>query len=403
MDNVTHALAGCLLAAAAAGSIERQQGAPATVVRRASVIIGVLTAELPDADLFYSGASLGMGKLGYLLHHRGHTHTVVFAMASAIVVWAIALGLRRELRAPPIARVLLALSIAASLSHVALDYTNSYGVHPWWPIDNRWLYGDAVFIVEPWFWIVALPPLVFIARGAFARVVFGLLLLIILGATWTVEMVGREVALMLTTGALVWSLITRAVPPARRVRIALGAWLGLEVIFFLGAASGRATVERTAGTAVRDVVLSPFPGNPFCLSALVVTVDGGAYAVTGATVAPFPALRDAAACGPSMRSIRNGDRAHRADSPAIQWGSSWSGRLDELRALAAGSCEVSAALRFMRVPSWGRMENGDVLLFDMRYGEGGFASIVARTGAPCPGPVPPWEWPRSDVLGEANR
>ena len=45
------------------------------------------------------------------------------------------------------------------------------------------------------------------------------------------------------------------------------------------------------------------------------------------------------------------------------------------------------------------MPNGDVALFDMRYGEGGFASIVTRAAAPCPGPVPPWEWPRSDVLG----
>jgi inner membrane protein len=284
---------------------------------------------------------------------------------------------------------------------VALDYTNSYGVHPWWPIDNRWLYGDAVFIVEPWFWIVALPPLFFIARGAFARGVFGLLLLAILGAAWRVEMVGREVAIVLTLGALLWALIIRAVPPSRRVVTGLGAWLGLEAMFFLGAASGRQAVERAAGTTVRDVVLSPFPGNPFCLSALVVTVDGGRYAVMGATVAPLPALRSAAACGPSMRSVRNGNRVHRAHSPAIQWGGSWNGPLDDLRALAASNCEVSAGLRFMRVPGWRRLENGDVLLFDLRYGEEGFASIVAHPGASCPGPVPPWEWPRSDVLGEA--
>ena len=401
MDNITHALAGCLLAAAAVQSVERRQGASPTGVRRASVIIGVLTAELPDADLFYSGASLGMGKLGYLLHHRGHTHTVLFAIVSAIVVWAIALGLRRELRVSHTARVLLALSVVASLSHIALDYTNSYGVHPWWPIDNRWLYGDAVFIVEPWFWIVALPPLFFIARGAFARLVFGLLLLVILGAAWRVQMVGRDVALVLTMGALVWALIVRVVPPSGRVATALSVWLGLEVMFFLGAARGRQTIERAAGTTVRDVVLSPFPGNPLCLSALVVNVDGGTYAVTGATVAPLPALHNATACGVSMRSVRNGDRANRADSPAIQWGNSWGGAVDELRALASSNCEVSAALRFMRVPIWRRLENGDVLLFDMRYGEGGFASIVAQAGAPCPGGVPPWEWPRSDVLGEA--
>jgi inner membrane protein len=163
MDNVTHALAGCLVAAAAVQSTERRDGALSPAFRWGAYTLGVVTAELPDADLFYSGAWTGMGKLGYLLHHRGHTHTVLFAIASALVVWGLALALRRDLRAARPARVLLMLSLIGSLSHVALDYTNSYGVHPWWPVDNRWVYGDAVFIIEPWFWIIALAPLFFIS------------------------------------------------------------------------------------------------------------------------------------------------------------------------------------------------------------------------------------------------
>jgi inner membrane protein len=38
-------------------------------------------------------------------------------------------------------------------SHVFLDYLNNYGVRLLNPIDWRWLYGDAVFIVDPWLWI----------------------------------------------------------------------------------------------------------------------------------------------------------------------------------------------------------------------------------------------------------
>ncbi|WP_370466973.1 metal-dependent hydrolase, partial [Salmonella enterica] len=47
---------------------------------------------------------------------------------------------------------LAAIACLATLLHIALDFTNSYGVHPFWPFDNRWYYGDAVFIVEPLFW-----------------------------------------------------------------------------------------------------------------------------------------------------------------------------------------------------------------------------------------------------------
>ena len=41
----------------------------------------------------------------------------------------------------------LVLAWLAVLSHILLDYTNNYGVHPYWPFDNRWIYGDSVFIV----------------------------------------------------------------------------------------------------------------------------------------------------------------------------------------------------------------------------------------------------------------
>lgn len=400
MDNVTHALAGCLLAAAAVHSVERREGATSSWFRRTAVIIGVVTAELPDADIFYSGAWLGMGKLGYLLHHRGHTHTVLFAMGSALLVWALALALRREFRAPQLARPLLLLSLVGSLSHVALDYTNSYGVHPWWPVDNRWIYGDAVFIVEPWLWIVALPPLLLAARGVFARVLFGLLLVVILAAAWRVDLVGPGMATVLTIGAVLWTAIVRAVPASRRVALGLAAWLGLEAMFFAASAAARRAVVRDVGPSLRDVVLSASPGNPLCLSALVVTEDGGIYRAMRATVAPVPGWRDAASCRPFARWQGGGESGERADSPAIHWGATWSAPIAELRELAATNCEVAAALRFIRVPIWRRTGQGDIELSDLRYGEGegSFASLVVRAGSPCPRPVPGWEWPRSDLL-----
>jgi inner membrane protein len=38
-------------------------------------------------------------------------------------------------------------------SHVFLDYLNTYGVRLLSPLDWRWFYGDAVFIVDPVLWL----------------------------------------------------------------------------------------------------------------------------------------------------------------------------------------------------------------------------------------------------------
>ena len=401
MDNVTHALAGALLAGATVQHLARRVGPQSPAIRRAAVAIGVLTAELPDVDLFWSGPSLGMGKLAYLLHHRGHTHTVVFAVAAAVAVWGIALAIRRDLRGP-VARPVLLLALAGTLSHVALDYTNSYGVHPWWPVDNRWVYGDAVFIVEPWLWIVALPPL-FFASGAVARVAWALLLAVILGAAWRVDMVGNDVALVLTAGAVAWAVLVGMVRAERRIPMGFVAWLGIEVVFFASSVVGRRVIEREAGPSLVDAALSPAPGNPLCISAVVVSLDGETYRARMASVAPVPLLRGVDSCRGRGEGVARDTAPRDGGAGRVRWGAEWSAPIAELRALAAANCEVSAALRFIRVPAWRRLNGGDVELYDLRYGEGSFASIVAAAEpARCPAPLPPWQWPRHDVLGMAG-
>src|SRR5262249_11435316 len=58
-------------------------------------------------------------------------------------------------------------------SHIGLDSLNSYGVHPFWPVDNHWYYGDSVFIAEPWFWLTLSPVLYCAATGKLAKLFFG--------------------------------------------------------------------------------------------------------------------------------------------------------------------------------------------------------------------------------------
>ena len=48
----------------------------------------------------------------------------------------------------------LLLSFIAILSHPILDTLNTYGVRWFMPFSGRWFYGDTLFIVDPWVWLV---------------------------------------------------------------------------------------------------------------------------------------------------------------------------------------------------------------------------------------------------------
>jgi len=405
MDNITHALAGALIAA---GSIAMhdpralRRGRPAFSggARTAATIAGVVAAELPDADLLYAGANMGMGKLGYLLHHRGHTHSVLFALLAGALVWGVTLAFRRELREPGARGTLLAIALAGTLSHLALDFTNSYGIHPFWPVVNRWFYGDAVFIVEPWLFVIAIPALVLLTSSRITRGILSLLLAAMLIAAWSIGAVDRGVAIALTLGAVAWSHTMWSAHASRRAPYALLAWLGVEVAFFAASSAARRTVRDVVGAeAYRDAVLTPAVGDPFCVNAIVVELDATIYRASAATVATVPGVRSAARCA---RGAGTGPSA-RAGTPALRWGGQFSAPVRALRELVATNCEIAAAMQFIRVPVWRRAAGDSVEFADLRYrdGGGGFATIMtARTPARCPDRVPGWVPPRSDLLGE---
>lgn len=408
MDNVTHALAGCLLAAATVTVVERRGVQLPRSFRVIASVVGIITAELPDADLVYAGSSLGMGKLGYLLHHRGHTHTVVFAVASALLVWLAVLAFQRQTRAAPFRNALLMLALLGTASHLALDYTNNYGVHPFWPVVDRWFYGDAVFIVEPWLWIVALPPLFLFYRGRVPRSLLGLLLLIILLAAWLLEMVGGGVAAVLTAATVIWTQGLRIARAERRVGYAVVAWLAVETIFGVASAQARNAVEKSAGkTTFRDVSLTPLIGNPLCYRALVVEVDGPTYRVTSAMVAPFTRVRSASACSSqgddnfSNRAAFGPALSAHVSDEDVRWANEWSAPLADLTDIVRTRCEAAAAMEFIRVPLWSELKNGDIEISDARFGTGAraFASVTASARpAQCPRFLPGWTPPREDLL-----
>ena len=49
---------------------------------------------------------------------------------------------------------LLVLSYLACLTHPFLDWLNNYGMRWWMPFKGTWYYGDSVFIMDPWLWLL---------------------------------------------------------------------------------------------------------------------------------------------------------------------------------------------------------------------------------------------------------
>jgi len=152
MENLAHTLCGALLAKTRLGRMS-----PLAPV---ALLIG---ANLPDADLVASlfGGDDATRKASYLLHHRGITHSLLGIAVEALLLGAAIRWIeRREMgddgrRAPPRPwRCHLLPALAALLTHPLLDLLNDYGVRPWLPFSDARFFGDLVFIVDPWLWLL---------------------------------------------------------------------------------------------------------------------------------------------------------------------------------------------------------------------------------------------------------
>jgi inner membrane protein len=111
-----------------------------------------LAAEAPDLDVLGNFKDPVFG----FAHHRGFTHSFLglFFVCSLVVgvvylVWRLR---GRKVKNPDLpARwgLLFCCAYLAGLTHILLDFTNNYGVRPFWPFSERWYSWDIVFIVEP--------------------------------------------------------------------------------------------------------------------------------------------------------------------------------------------------------------------------------------------------------------
>ena len=141
MDNVCHSLMGAALGKA--GLARRTTLGMSTLV---------IANNLPDIDVgVFATNTLVMS------FRRGWTHGV---LAQALLPLALAgtmlaydrLVVQRRGRPPSPAKVseLALLAYIGVLAHVFMDFLNSYGVRLLMPFSERWFYGDALYIIDPW-------------------------------------------------------------------------------------------------------------------------------------------------------------------------------------------------------------------------------------------------------------
>lgn len=251
MEPVTHLLTGACLARAGFN----RKTAYATLAM-------IVAAEAPDLDMLWSLR----GPVAGLQHHRGWTHSLIgvpieaTAVVGAVWLWH-RWKLKRELAAPTEAAVkssprrlkqeplpvrwglLYGFALIAMLSHLLLDWSNNYGLRPFFPFNPRWYAGSFVFIFEPVMFALLL-------IGLIAPSLFGLI-----GSE-----LGARRERFRGRGWAIFALVAIAL---------LWSWRGWE----------RVSAERLAlsgdygGVEILRSSVSPYPVTPYTWHAVIETAD----------------------------------------------------------------------------------------------------------------------------------
>jgi inner membrane protein len=320
----------------------------------------LLAANAPDIDVF----TMFLGRDFSLGARRGWTHGVlalaVLPVALAGLVWLLA-RMRAPhggAEAPPAFVPLLGLSAIGVLTHPLLDWLNTYGIRLLMPFDERWFYGDGLFIVDPWVWLLAATPAVLASSARWpSRLAW------ILGgaiATWIV--VGPGLAAWSTRAAwlvglggisvLAWSRRPRV---RHRFAVACLAAVALyAAAMVMGSRVAAGQAERwlaSRGVEVVTAMAGPVAGNPFAREIIASSGDRYHFVL-------IDWLSD--------RPIRLSD-----DSVPI-------GEVDAIVRAALVAPDIQGTRRWLRLPSYTVERDADgyrVTVRDMRFARRAVAGL----------------------------
>ena len=385
-------------------------GLPAETRRGMLITLTTVGGNLPDIDLVLTYRGFVRDKLGYLLEHRGYTHTVLGCLILATLICVVA-EVWAKYRRLPMTRTdhltLVAIAVFSTLLHLGMDALNSYGVHPLWPFYNGWIYGDSIFIVEPLYWLAA-APLFFVAKSIAARSVVATAVLagvagsILMSPSWLWLLL-----LALLTGGLLFVGSRYTASTA-----ALASAIATICVTALLAVAGRVAAQDINSVAARDFpgdriidhVLSPIPTNPFCWDVLLLATQGERYIARHGMLSEAPGLVTAESCSTKLVSkdaTAPMTAVRTPESADTLWFGEFSMPVSRLANLTANNCKAAALMQFVRAPFVVERKSGWVigdLRFDRERGLGlAEIEVSATQVSDCP-PAAPWLPPRGALL-----
>ena len=381
MDNLTHSLVG--LAASKAGLEKLSPGA---------TVLCILAANVPDADI----VTVVGGRWNYLHHHRGITHSIfgalLLAVALPIVFYYGARLIARIRGRQPVVRLkgLMIASLLVTATHPFMDWTNNYGIRPFLPWSSQWFYGDFIFIVDPFLWMI-LGGACFLLTSK-SKLQLSLWFLLALLFSYLVLVQRGLDHLMVLRGiwfiVLIVLLVSFKLSAAQRwgPRIALAAlvavsmyWGSMASLHWFAVSEAKIlarTIVSQHGESVTDIAAMATLANPFRWSCVVET-DSAAYRFELSLAGNHRTL---------SHLVRH-ERADTADSPAVD---------QALRDEKADIFMNFARFPVVRVVGADCMTQTLVQLADLRYtqpgsGRGSFALDV------------PVDCPTKDTTGSIAR
>ncbi len=396
MDNISHSLISIAVAATVSCKSSPK-------VRKAAIWTAILAGNLPDIDVVTT-IMANHAKLVYLLHHRGHTHTILYVLLTGLLIGLVAAWILKKADSTVekgATKTLVIIAISCSGLHLFMDWWNIYGIHPFYPFNNKWYYGDAIFIVEPLIWVSLAPFCFFLSK------------------LWRY----RALSLFLPTAAVI--LLAMLVSPVSAFTVGLifivtflWEWkipshhpsilicIVSILVFFAGAQVAKRTLtsEPTipAGATLLETAVSPAPANPFCWRIYGISLDGNDYVVRTGVLSHLPDLVSPSTCFISLGGEKTVNFDQVSGSTAELWieGEYRTARANINKALS--NCEFRALMIFARIPFIIQDETKGTVFGDLRFDNEkglGFSEFSLNRDADCEGlRIPSWESPRQDLL-----